>query len=426
VLLHARERLLDTVVQELEMRVGEHRVHVMGNEIRALALSLLCGDIDFVKLIQALGGRKSNDKQGLNLQYTAAGAGRAGETTGPHAPQDIPTGLIAAGGILEELYVTTMLGVPGSQPGFGLAELAIDGLETLDVPRVTTMINEIFARLRRFFQRRRQRLGVGPPDVGAIVDAVRVEYLAPLTAEQASANIARSVAMTVLSALQTGGGTNAATAASIAAALAAGDPNAANVAGTPAGTTAGTPAVTPAGTPPKRKTGSERKKIKAAKLAAAAAGGSPAAGGQQSQQHKAAAAAAAAAAATAAAAPAAAAAAAPQLQTLGQAQFVPAPVPTFATNSIVRMVDIKGKAGAVEAFDYLCRLAHPGVPRDQMPCAFAELSRCDRANATPPACPKCQTRAALPAGGAIPPPPGTGLKVKAACDATTAAKITRV
>jgi hypothetical protein len=87
----------------------------------------------------------------------------------------------------------------------------------------------------------------------------------------------------------------------------------------------------------------------------------------------------------------------------------------------VLFIDKHGKQGAIEAFDYLTKVAYPGTPQQERPCAFAALASC--AKAAGGGCAKCRARSLLTTP-AVPVPAGSVAQVKAACNQATAAKIT--
>jgi hypothetical protein len=395
----ARERVLEYVVGVIEAKMGDTRVAKATLEIQTLSREIISGDLSIDLTVALLGGRRAGTKRARFMGAASCGNGRRGEVTGPFAITDIPAGMAALGEILGMVFGHALGGELGNEVGFGLESLVYDAMESLDVTRTRFLIDEIFDKIRLHSMRRRTRMETEAANIGEFVESVRIEWFDQLRAEEAAVNAARADAL-LNSVVQTAvPAAGAAKALPQAAAQAAG-----NGATAAAGTGGGA-------TPPKKRTGSTRRKGTAAAAGAAAA--SPAA------------------AAAANTTPTAAGTPTPGTPAGGQQQAGASPAgggtptthppPTFAADSIVLFIDKHGKQGAIEAFDYLTKIAYPGTPQQERPCAFAALAQC--AKAAGGGCAKCRTRAALTTP-AVQVPAGAVAQVKAACNQATAAKIT--
>lgn len=100
----------------------------------------------------------------------------------------------------------------------------------------------------------------------------------------------------------------------------------------------------------------------------------------------------------------------------GAPQQAPSWTPTYAANSITRLVDNANKRGAVEHFNWECQQ----LGMREIPCAFQELTQNCRGGAG-----GCRTCAAQDQRGAqrIAAPSGIVAKIKAASNADTASRI---
>ena len=392
-------------MQVIEEKMGEGRVAKSLADIQNLAKQILSGDLTIDLVVSLLGGRRSSIKRARNiLAATTCGNGRQGEVTGHFAVTDITNGMAALGEILGVIIGDALGGVLGDELGFGLESLVYDAMEVLDIDRTRFLIEEVFQKIRLHAQRSRTRTGMPPMDIGRFVLEVRADWFAEMRAEVAAVNAARADAL-LNSVGQTGAGKTPTAQQTAATAKAAAD--AAAAAAAAGGQQPGTP------TTYKKKTGAERRKEAIAKAVlaatspgAAAAVSTPAAGTPKTG--------------TPNAGKPAGAQPQPGQTPPGGGTPNAAPSPTFAPNSIVLYLDIQGKRGAVETFDYLTWEAYPGTPKHERPCAFEAFAKC--AMAPHDKCKKCRARAALT--NPVPVPAGAVAKVKAACDPGTAAKIT--
>jgi hypothetical protein len=416
----AMERLHGWIMVAIEALIGDNRVAKCKPDIIKMARAMITGDCSFEAVVVLFGGTTSSNKRYHNAASSAAGTGRAGDFSGVNAATDLPKAFEAFGKLLRRVQGTALGGTMGTELDYGFRELVDEGLESVDVPRVRLLIEKIFERLSLWCERRRQRVGHGAPDIGALVSEVRTESLAALTNEQASSEVALKVALAAIAGWSggTAGAKERATAAAKRAA-AGGEPDPATGRDEPAKDADGLTSAQ------RKRARAKLKKKEAADGKAAGAG----AGGQTTPGQPA----------------TAGNTKTPPQQTPGQPQPqtpqgqtqpqqaggpwgtqikvhrpIAAPVPTFKPNSILRFVDVVTKEGAVEAFDHLTNVAYPNVPGAERPCAFACLGKCDKAKTG--GCYKCDARSKLTAP--VDAPAGAVAKVKAACDSVTAAKIT--
>jgi hypothetical protein len=407
------ERLFGWTLKYIEAHIGDNRVANCKAETVQMARAIITGNCKFEAVVVLFGGTASSNKRVHGASSSVAGTGRAGEFVGLSAPVDVPKAFAAFGALLRCVQGEALGGKLGVELDFGFEKLVKEGFETVDVARVRIMIEEIFKRLNLWCERRRQRVGFGAPDIGALVADQRTTSLNALTNEQASADVALKVSLAAIAGWGSGGaGAKERATAAATLAAAGGDPEPAAAAGKPATPSDGLTASQ------RKRAKSKLKKKEASEGKAAGAGGQPQQDPnpqpktqpkqpqqpQQPQQGQ-----------------------PPQQPQTGArqppiARALSTPVPTFAPGSITRFVDSYTRDGAVEAFDHLSVIAYPSLANELRPCAFECLSVCGKAASG--LCYKCKARAALTTTPATA-PSGAVAKVKAACDAVTAAKITR-
>jgi hypothetical protein len=411
------ERLFGWTLKRIEAHIGDNRVAKCKPDTVKMARAIILGNCDFEAVVSLFGGTPSSNKRVHGASSSVAGTGRAGTFLGLSAAVDVPKAFEAFGTLLRCVQGKALGGKLSIERDFGFKALVDEGFESVDVARVRFMIEEIFKRLNLWCERRRQRVGYGAPDIGAMVTEMRTESLTALTNEQASADVSLKVALAAIAGWGNGGA-GAKERATAAAMLAAtgGEPEPATAAGKPAAPDDGLSANQ------RKRARAKLKKKEAADAKSAGTGGQtpqdqnpqPKTQPKQTQQ--------------------------PQQPQQGQppqqpqpqpqaghqqpkiARAVTTPVPTFASGSITKFVDSYTREGAVEAFDYLSMMAYPSVAGELRPCAFECMATC--AKAASGLCYKCKARSALTTTP-VTAPAGAVAKVKAACDAVTAAKITR-
>ena len=324
---------------------------------------------------------------------------------------DIPLAYQHVGRILGRLWGHGF-GSPLTEEGFNLAQRARDTVSQLSAANSNKYWEDYWERIALAAEHFRTRSSASVPDFEATsLETIEIK-LTPIVSQQEAQETARDTARdearkeaaAFLQQMQASAGQKR---------FASGNP-------TPASASTTAAPATPTGpTQPKAANSRQRK----ANTRAAA---HQAAGGASSSSAPAAAAAPAAAptyaaiiapgsASTACQAASAATAHVPVLAAPVAQSRPPAPTPSWAPSSITKLSDTSTRLGAVECFNFECRRLGLGA---SMPCAILSLIGTCRG---PPACHTCTAQGKL--ARPTQPPAGLVAKVKAACDANTAARM---
>ena len=382
----ARESLLLFITMAIENIITRKRAHERAADVAKLAACILVLDLELELIVVILGGiRPEDDESGTERDMQFAGTwGSLDET---QAKTDMPLAFDRLGSILGAVH-STAGGAPmsASKPGFGIGDKARQATARLSPEKYKELFADFFRRVKYAAHARRTRLNQPHVDIEKELNDTFTAKYNPLIAEQ------RAERTTLRC-------------------IAEGAPR------------------TPS--PKRERDGEATGEQKPLSARERRAKGLPSA----SKEAKLAVAAAANAAANAAASAAALGGdptppKAEQKKTgkdaRGDGGRKP---PSFAPNSISKMVDKVDHMGAVEAVDFLIIKEH-GAAADRLecrPCGFIVLTgACRSATNAAIKCLNCAAHASTspPGKDVLSTPAGTAAKVKAACTARLAADIT--
>ena len=382
----ARESLLLFITMAIENIITRKRAHERAADVAKLAACILVLDLELELIVVILGGiRPEDDESGTERDMQFAGTwGSLDET---QAKTDMPLAFDRLGSILGAVH-STAGGAPmsASKPGFGIGDKARQATARLSPEKYKELFADFFRRVKYAAHARRTRLNQPHVDIEKELNDTFTAKYNPLIAEQ------RAERTTLRC-------------------IAEGAPR------------------TPS--PKREREGEATGEQKPLSARERRAKGLPSA----SKEAKLAVAAAANAAANAAASAAALGGdptppKAEQKKTgkdaRGDGGRKP---PSFAPNSISKMVDKVDHMGAVEAVDFLIIKEH-GAAADRLecrPCGFIVLTgACRSATNAAIKCLNCAAHASTspPGKDVLSTPAGTAAKVKAACTARLAADIT--
>ena len=379
----ARESLLLFITMAIENIITRKRAHERAADVAKLATCILVLDLELELIVVILGGiRPEDDESGTERDMQFAGTwGSLDET---QAKTDMPLAFDRLGSILGAVH-STAGGAPmsASKPGFGIGDKARQATARLSPEKYKELFADFFRRVKYAAHARRTRLNQPLVDIEKELNDTFAAKYNPLIAEQ-------RVERTTLRCMAEGA---------------------------------------PRAPSPKRErdgeAAAEQKQLSAKERRTR---GMPSA----TKEAKLAAAAAANAAANATAASAAAAALGdhpPPPKEKKDARGGSRTPPSFAPNSISKMVDKVDHMGAVEAVDFLIIKAH-GAAAERLecrPCGFIVLTgTCRSATNNSIKCLNCAAHALTspPGKDVLSVPAGTVAKVKAACTARLASDIT--
>ena len=384
-IVNARDELSTYIRKLLEQVVHQRRVAEVADDLKILATQIQCLTIDLDLAVRLLGGTRPSSDRGKSKH----GKGRWGSIDEAHFATDVPAALQHLGVIVAATWGSAGgMTMPSDLADLGWNDLAREVVGSLSHTNTAEFFKDFFQRLSLSAVHMRTRKSpsgsVELPDVDALAAETSEIHFKPVISEQNAEQAAREEAKKYCDAAIAGlkRPSNAVNSSQAA----------------------------PAASNPAANTGPKPKKAPKGAASSTSATGTTTAPAPTPAT------------APAATAPTPAGSAGTTPRTA--ASFAPSPAPTSpwtpADGTISKFIDSKDHKGAVEYFDYLCKQAGLSAA---LPCAIdhMDLRGCHGA----PGCRKCVKLDALVATGQpkTPVPAGVVDRVRAACDANTAAKI---